>query len=50
MIVLGEEEWENYFGNSMEITGFNGFSCESPNEVILVSTLTITKDKHGKRH
>ena len=31
MIVLGEE-WENYFGNSMEITGFNGFSCESPNE------------------
>ena len=32
MIVLGEEEWENYFGNSMEITGFNGFSCELPNE------------------
>ena len=32
MIVLGEEEWENYFGNSMEITDFNGFSCESPNE------------------
>ena len=32
MIVLGEEEWENYFGNSMEITGFKGFSCESPNE------------------
>ena len=31
-MVLGEEEWENYFGNSMEITGFNGFSCESPIE------------------
>ena len=40
VMVLGEEEWEYYldkpnrilFGNSMEITSFNGFSCESLNE------------------
>ena len=32
MMVLGEEEWEDLFGNSMEITSFNGFSCESSNE------------------
>ena len=32
VMVLGEEEWEDLFGNSMEITSFNGFSCESSNE------------------
>ena len=32
VMVLGEEEWEDFFGNSMEITSFNGFSCESSNE------------------
>ena len=31
-MVLGEGEWEDLFGNSMEITSFNGFSCESSNE------------------
>ena len=31
-MVLGEEEWEDLFGNSMEITSFNGFSYESSNE------------------
>ena len=31
-MVLGEEEWEGLFGNSMEITSFNGFSCESSNK------------------
>ena len=31
MMVLGEE-WEDLFGNSMEITSFNEFSCESSNE------------------
>ena len=31
-MVLGEEEWKDLFGNSMEITSFNGFSCESSNE------------------
>ena len=25
-------EWEDLFGNSMEIESFNGFSCESSNE------------------
>ena len=30
-MVLGEE-WKDLFGNSMEITSFNGFSCESSNE------------------
>ena len=28
-MVLGEEEWEDLFGNSMEITSFNWFSYES---------------------
>ena len=32
VMVLGEEEWEDLFGNCMEITSFNGFSCESSNE------------------
>ena len=32
MMVLGEEEREGLFGNSMEITSFNRFSCESSNE------------------
>ena len=31
-MVLGEKEWEDLFGNSMKITSFNGFSCESSNE------------------
>ena len=30
--VLEEEEWENLFGDSMQITRFNEFSCESSNE------------------
>ena len=29
VIVLGEDEWEDLFENSMEVTSFNGFSCES---------------------
>ena len=29
VVVLGEEEWEDLFGNSMEIASFNGFSRES---------------------
>ena len=32
VMVLGEKEWEDLFGNSMKITSFNGFSCESSNE------------------
>ena len=32
VMVLVEEEWEDLFGNSMEITRFNGFSCESSNK------------------
>ena len=28
-MVLGKEVWEDLFGNSMEITSFNAFSCES---------------------
>ena len=28
VIVLGGEEWEDLFGNSMETTSFNRFSCE----------------------
>ena len=32
VMVLGEEKWEDLFGNSMEITSFSGFSCELSNE------------------
>ena len=32
VMVLGEKEWEDLFGNSMEITSFNGFSCKSSSE------------------
>ena len=32
VMVLGEGEWKDLFGNSMEITSFNGFSCESSNK------------------
>ena len=32
VMILGEKEWEDLFGNSMDITSFNGFSCESTNE------------------
>ena len=32
VMVLGEEEWDDLFENSTEITCFNGFSCESSNE------------------
>ena len=32
VMVLGEEEWEDLFGKSMEITNFSGFSCESSSE------------------
>ena len=29
---LRDEDWEDLFGNSMEIKRFNGFSCESSGE------------------
>ena len=32
VIVLGEEEWRDFFGNTMEIASFHWFSCESSNE------------------
>ena len=32
VMVLGEKEWEDLLRNSMEITGFNGFSRESSNK------------------
>ena len=32
VMVLGEEEWDDLFENSMEITRFNGFSSESSSE------------------
>ena len=32
MMVLGEEQQKNLFGNGIETTNFNGFSCELPNE------------------
>ena len=50
MMVLGEEKWEDFLGDSMEITSFNGFSCDHQMKMILALTLTIRKDKHGQRH
>ena len=32
VMVIGEEKWEDLFRNRMEITGFNGFSCDSPSK------------------
>ena len=32
VMVLGEQESEDLFGNSIEIASFNGFSFESSNE------------------
>ena len=32
VMVLGQEEREDLFGNSMDITSSNGFSCEPSNE------------------
>ena len=31
-VMVVEEEWDNLFGNSMEIASFNGFLCELSNE------------------
>lgn len=31
-VVVLREEWEDLFGNSMEIRSFNGFSCELSNK------------------
>ena len=31
-MVLGEEDWEDFFGSRMEIASFNKFTCESSNE------------------
>ena len=47
-MVLGEEEWEDLFGSSMEITSFNGFSSESSNEDDMDINYNNKKDK--KRH
>ena len=29
VMILGEEEWEDLFGNRMDITSLKEFSCES---------------------
>ena len=34
VMVLGGKECEDLFGNSIEITNFSGFLCESSNEDI----------------
>ena len=31
-VMVLEEKWDDLFGNSMEITSFNGFLCELSNE------------------
>ena len=49
MMIL-EEKWKDFLGDSMEITSFDGFSCDHQMKMILVLTLTIRKDKHGQRH
>ena len=32
VMALGEEEWEDLFGNGIESTSFNGYSCESSSQ------------------
>ena len=36
MTILGEEKRVDFFGNGMEITIFNGFSCVHQMKMILV--------------
>ena len=48
VMVLGEEEWEDLFGNSMEITSFNEFLFESSNEDDIDINYKKRKDKHGQ--
>ena len=43
--VLGGEEWEDLFENSMEITGFNGFSCNGQMKIILFFVVKIKTNK-----
>ena len=38
------------FGNSMEITSFNGFSSESSYKDDISILTTTRKYKHGQRH
>ena len=47
VMVLGQEEWEDLFGNSMDIT-----SSHVNHQMKMISKLTrsIRKDKHGQRH
>ena len=49
VMVLGEEKWEDLFGNSMEIQALMGFHVNHQMKLILVLTIT-RKDKHGQRH
>ena len=44
-MVLGEEEWEDFFGNSMEITSCYGFSCELSNK----DDIDINYNNKGKQ-
>ena len=51
VMVLGEEKWEDLFGNSMEMTSFiMSFHVNHQMEIISILTITIRKDKHGQRH
>ena len=50
-VIVLEEEWEYLFGNSKEITSLMGFHVnhQMKMKMILISTTTIRKDKHGQR-
>ena len=50
VMVLGEKEQEDLFGNSMKITSFNGFHVNHRTKMISILTTSIRKDKHGQRH
>ena len=42
-MVLGEEKWEDLFGNSTEITSLNGFSCDEDDIDNITERRTQTK-------
>ena len=50
VMVFGKEEYEDLFGNRMEITSFNGFHVNHQMKMISILTITIRKDKHRQRY
>ena len=50
VMVLGEEEWEDLFGNVWKLQALMGFHVNHQMKMISILSTTIRKDKHGQRH